>query len=369
MIQRSASPFRNANVPALPAPAARNLLELLEPRGDGAKASRRRVPRRLTVAGAMLAGALSTMVFSRTALADDVTGAANAFSRAQKAELSGDFASAAELFEIADGLAPAPEALRSALRARKSAGQLEAAAVHAEELVSRYPNDARSVELAKATLDEAAKKLMRFEVACRPTVCTLLVDGEAASADAKEAHVLFLAPGKHEVRAAFGRNRTDPQNAEGAAGERGSLAFDAPPEPPEQPLDAEGTAGTMGDTGSGDHGVSPHRGVSPWFVVGGAIATVGLGAATVWSGLDVLSANDTYKTHQTTDGYNDGRSRELRTNVLIGATSVVGAATVVVALFTNWKGKNAETGEHAFVLRPEASVTASSAAFVVSGAY
>src|SRR5215470_8692517 len=100
--------------------------------------------------GSVLRGSLTSaalvlaLAAPRAARADDVSGAANAFSRAQKAELSGDFAAAAELYELADGLAPAPEALRSALRSRKSAGQLEAAALHAEELLSRYPNDAKS---------------------------------------------------------------------------------------------------------------------------------------------------------------------------------------------------------------------------------
>src|SRR5262249_15953576 len=137
--------------------------------------------------GSLAVGAVVVALAApRVARADDVSGAANAFSRAQKAELSGDFAAAAELYEIADGLARAPEALRSGLRARKSAGQLEAAALHAEELLSRYPNDAKSKELASATLDDAAKSLMRFEVVCRPTACTLLVDGAAAGADAKE---------------------------------------------------------------------------------------------------------------------------------------------------------------------------------------
>lgn len=330
--------------------------------------TRSRSPLRFALGAAALAGLLSTLAFTSPALADDVSGAANAFSRAQKAELSGDFSSAAELYEIADGLAPAPEALRSALRARRSAGQLELAAVHAEELQERYPNDARSGELATATLDEAAKKLMRIEVACRPSACTLLVDNEAAGPDAKEKHIVYLAPGKHEVRASFGKSRTEPQSAEGAAGERGSLSFDAPPEAPSDRHTDSGMLPGMG-TAAADQGVEPHRGLSPWFFVGGAIATVGLGAATVWSGLDTLSANDAYKKNQTVAGYNDGRDRELRTNVLIGATSIVGAATCVVAIFTNWGGKSQETAERPGTIHATASVTHDSAALLVGGVY
>ena len=321
------------------------------------------------IRSAMIGLALSTLVLSRPALADDVTGAANAFSRAQKAELGGDYASAAELYELADSLAPAPEALRSALRARKAAGQLEVAAVHAEELLDRYPNDAKSTELANSTIDEAGKKLMRYEVECHPSACTLLLDGAAASPDAKEKHVLYLTPGKHEVIAAFGKNRAEPQSTEGAAGNRGALSFEAPPEPPAR-VDTSAGVDSASALVGGDQGVSRQHGLSPWFFVGGAVATVGLGAATVWSGLDVLSANDTYKKHPTTAAYNDGKDRELRTNVLIAATSVVGAATGVIALFTNWSGsKGGESAERPGTVHATAAVSGSSAALVVSGVY
>jgi hypothetical protein len=316
----------------------------------------------------VLGALLATTLFAGTALADDVTGAANAFSRAQKAELSSDFAAAAEFYELADGLAPAPEALRSALRSRKAAGQLEIAAVHAEELLERYPSDAKSTDLANATLDEASKKLMRFEAACRPTACNLVVDGAAAGAEAKEHQVLFLSPGKHEVLAAFGPARTEAQFAEGAAGDRGSLTFDAPPEAPQSHVDgASGSAdmsGTGADTGTGRRG-----GLSPWYFISGAIVTAGLGGATIWSGLDVLSAHDTYKKAPTQAGYNDGRSRELRTNVFIAATSVVGVATGVIALFTDWGGKHGGKAERPGTVHATASVTGNSAGIVVGGVY
>ena len=74
------------------------------------------------------------------------------------------------------------DALDRFLASIASVAKAAIAAVHAEELQTRYPNDSRSGELASATLDEAAKKLMRFEIACRPSACTLLVDGEAAGA-------------------------------------------------------------------------------------------------------------------------------------------------------------------------------------------
>jgi hypothetical protein len=314
-----------------------------------------------------LAGLLAASSVSRTARADDVSGAANAFSRAQKAELSGDYADAAELYELADSLAPAPEALRSALRARVSAGQLELAAVHAEELQQRYASDPKSMDLAKSTLDEAAKKLMRFEIDCKPTACTILVDGAAADPDAKQTHIVYLAPGKHDVAAGFGKARTESQPAEGAAGYRGTLSFDAPPEPPPS-VDLAATGSALGSV-EGDQGVGRKQGLSPWIFAGGAVATVGLGAVTLWSGLDVLSAHNAYQKNETTQGYNDGKSKETRTNVLIGATAVVSVATGVIALFTDWSGKHDATAAESPGIHATASVTRNSAGFIVGGVY
>ena len=42
--------------------------------------------------------------------------------------------------------------------------------------------------------------------------------------------------------------------------------------------------------------------------------------------------------------YNQGLDAQTRTNILIGATSVVGAATAVVGIFfTDWSGKKSES--------------------------
>ena len=74
----------------------------------------------------------------------------------------------------------------------------------------------------------------------------------------------------------------------------------------------------------------------------GAGLTVGVAGALLWSGLDTLSARDAYAAAPTQAGYNDGTSRELRTNALIGVTAVLGVATAVgAAFFTEWGGGRA----------------------------
>jgi hypothetical protein len=292
-------------------------------------------------AGCMLA----TLGVTTVAGAQDVSGAANAFQRAQKADLSGDHDTAAELFELADSLAPAPEALRSALRARKAAGQLGAAARHAEHLLQRYADDKKSKDLANATLDDAKKKLARIEVHCKPKACGIVVDGAAATPEVTAAHVLYLEPGKHEVSASFGADRTAPKVVQTKAGDQTSFTFDAPP-PTATPRPSESAAKsnfTVGaDSSTADRGASS-PGLSPWFFVTGAVVTAGFGAAAVWSGLDVLSAHDDYEGRESQTAYEDGLDKERRTNIFIGATALAGASTLVLAYFTRWSGSGETT--------------------------
>lgn len=273
---------------------------------------------------------------------DNVAGAANAFSRAQKAALAGDYAQAAELFELADSLAPTPEALRSALSARKAQGQLATAASHAEELLRRYPDDAESRTLASETLDEVKQSHSRQEVSCSPDPCLLLIDGAAAGADPKPRHVVYLKPGTHELVAVFGERRTEPQSVESVAGKRENMRFTAPP----ASASSESAAGpsASSDDPAVDRGTEG-GGLSPWFFGVSAGVTVALAGVAVWSGLDTLSAHDDYEQNQTQEGYEEGQDLELRTNVLIGATAVAAAATVTFAIFTDWSGgKRAEVG-------------------------
>jgi hypothetical protein len=75
----------------------------------------------------------------------------------------------------------------------------------------------------------------------------------------------------------------------------------------------------------------------------GGIVTLGLGAVTVWSGLDTLDAADEYEQQPTAERYDEGIDLELRTNLLIVGTSVVGVASILVAAFgTDWGGDDDE---------------------------
>lgn len=318
-----------------------------------------RKPRGRTLAGLACAAAL--FLASPGALAEEnVAAAANAFSRAQKAQLAGDHATAAEMFELADSLAPTPEALRSALNARRAQGQLATAAAHAESLLRRYPDDAESTKLAEETLTEAKQRYGRQQVKCAPEPCLLLVDGAAAGSDPKDEHVVYLTPGDHSLVAVFGQRRTPPKQVQAAVGGSESVSFERP---------AASASTIAGDGGSGGDDVTQDRtsddgGLSPWFFGIGAGVTVALGAVTIWSGLDTLSAHDDYEKDQTQAGYEDGQDRELRTNVLLGATAVAAAATITFAIFTDWDGSEKKPSA-----RVGAGVIAGGPALVVHGAF
>ena len=308
--------------------------------------------------------ALAAYSFAPAARAqDDVAAAANAFSRAQRAELAGDHERAAQLYELADSIAPTPEAMRSALRARMSAGQHALAATRAEALLARYPDDEESKTLAEKTLAEVSKELGRYEVSCRPKPCVVLVDGEVAGTKALETHVVYLEPGAHELAAAFGERHTPPRKLDVQADERQSVSFDEPPPPPKPKVDV---VQDVPDPSAAPQG----SGISPVFFVAGATLTAGLGIFTVWSGIDTLDKREAYDKNRTQSGFEEGQDLERRTNILIAATSVAAAATITLAIFTDWSGSD-DGAEQLPARAPRLGVgaTASGPALSLSGRF
>jgi Flp pilus assembly protein TadG len=283
-------------------------------------------------------GTLVAFLPINLAFAQDLVGAANAFSRAQKAELSGDHAAAAELFELADSLVPSPEALRSALRSRQAAGQLSTAALHAETLLARYPDDERSKDLVDATLEKASEKLMRYQIDCQDSACAVLVDGAAATVDARTHHVLYLEPGTHLVIAAFGDTRSEPQVATGNPGTRASLSFSDSPAAAATTAEVDSSRSVqVGENGADANPMAADQtGLPRWVFMAGVAVTIGVGVAAVWSGMDVLRLHEKYQKNRTAEGYQYGQKIEQRTNILIGATAAAAVGTGVLAIFTQW---------------------------------
>lgn len=258
------------------------------------------------------------------AQSNNIAAAARAFSLGQEAELAGNFRLACEHYELADRTVPSPEALRSAAKTRLKAGDEAMAATHAEALARRY-SDEKSQKVADEILKVLRPKLARVSLSCTPE-CGAVADGGAVGIDQSETHVFYVEPGRHTIGAGFASGDMQQEVVDAVAGKEIELSMSG-----RLDTKAAGDAPTLEATAP-----RPARGISRgWFFVSAGL-TVALGGATVWSGLDVLDRKDAYEANPTRARLDDGRDRELRTNILIGATAAAAVATAFVAWRTRW---------------------------------
>jgi hypothetical protein len=278
--------------------------------------------------------------------AEDVASASAAFAEAQKAQLRGDYSRAAEMFELADQSAPSPAALRSAIRNRDVAGQEVRAATLSLRALERYPDDKDTREVAQTVLARLAPKLVKVRASCSEP-CRLTVDGGLVVSEPVSTRDFFVAAGKHTVEAQWRDRPTVSRSVEGAAGSEQTLVIEAPPPKPEaaaappprsdapqaaaQPASPSRSATLDAKSDSG--------GLSPAVFWIGTGLTVVAGGLLTWSSLDTLDAADAYEKNPSQAGYDDGVELEQRTNILAGATAVLGVTTIAIGLFaTDWDG-------------------------------
>ena len=303
---------------------------------------------RLLIVGAVLLG--PTLAFEASAgdapSVEEVKAAESDFNKGREAYKAGNYDEAAEYFESADGHAPNERVIELAINARDKAGHTDRAATLAELALELYPNAARIKKLAAPIVERAKTELFTIVVSC-DEACNLLDGTRLVHGEAATRRVVFLSPGDHEIRASWSDDRVVSQQTTGKGGDTVNLEFKAPPIPKkEEPAAAPAAvAAAPMDRGAEEK----PRGLPPVVFFSGVGATVVLGGVTVWSGIDTVKNPGTDKvramcvngaTPECNDVYNQGKNHELRTNILIAATSVVGAATAIVgAFFTNWSGK------------------------------
>lgn len=263
----------------------------------------------------------------------DVTAAARAFAEGQTAQLEGNYELAAQNFELANSMIPSREALRSAARARMLANQLARAATHAEALLARYGDDPTSSKLASDILKDARPRLARVKVSCS-SACSLAVDGRALAVAAAETHLFYLSPGRQLLEATFDAGQSISRAIAPKAGEELNIQLERPPAPKSDRALAPAAAGGGRPD---DAGAERRRGLPRAVFVVGAGVTVALGGVAIWSGLDTVSAHDAYVKNPTQQGWDDGRTKQLRTNLLIGGTAAAGLGTALIGIFwTDW---------------------------------
>ncbi|HHH27124.1 MAG TPA: hypothetical protein ENK57_02075 [Polyangiaceae bacterium] len=287
----------------------------------------------LLCGGAVAFAAASVPAEAQEVSARDRESAGEAYDRGTAAYLSGDYSTAARWFETAHRLAPAAAALVQATRSHTRAGNPLRAATLALRLQALYPDDPAATAAAQQALSTAGD-FLRVDVTCDDE-CTIEVDGAIMS------HTSFFldADGAHDVTAEFATGRQT-LSAEGAAGETIALAFEAPEgEPVPAPVNLR-TDPTPEADGGGD-------GIPLGVTITALVVTAGLGGVLIWSGVDTLDGVPAYEDNPTAEALADGRSREERTNWLIGSTAVAGAATLIMFIFTDFGGDDGEAATDA----------------------
>ena len=269
--------------------------------------------------------------------------AAEEFDEGTKAFKRKEYEEAAAHFEAADRYAPSPAAIGNAIRARKSAKQLARAATLSQLALTRHPDDKALVDVARAIVAANEKSLQRVDVSCTPA-CALVLDGKVASGEVTT-FVLFLDPGSHNLVAGWSADRSRTVRLEASKGGADSVKLEVPPEPPKPVERREEPRPEPKPEAVAPPPPPPPKPFDPWVTYAGAGATAVLLGVSIWSGLDTKSSPGTEKVRDACGNrrpdcdslYDQGKSKELRTNVLFGATALVGVATGVVAAgFTNW---------------------------------
>ncbi len=240
-----------------------------------------------------------------------------------------DYPRAAALFEEAYGIAPHPDALLNAVDARERAGDLLLAARLCERLRKDYPNDKNANEEVAARIARLTPKLGRLELVMHPGVSAVKVDGEGvavgapAVAGALPTAIWWVDPGDHAVSATTSKGQLQ-RSVNVVAGAKQNVVLEEPPTAPVEPVKPPPPAD--------DKPLHP----AVFFV--GLGLTAAAGGVLAWSGIDTLGAYDDYEAAPTQTALDDGRDRQLRTNVLIGVTAGLGVATAAIGIFaTEWK--------------------------------
>ena len=280
--------------------------------------------------------------------------AAEEFDAGRRAFKVKDFENAAVHFENADRDAPSPQALESAMRARKEAGQLARAATLGAWGMARHPNDKTFNDYAKQLLADADKTLHRVSIGCQPD-CTVVVDNKVMPFPESASATVYLEPGAHAVVATWSNNRHRNSDVNAVPGGNSKLVFNAAS--PDKGAGTDTPSGSH-DPGTGnaepqaDRGADDDKkgGLPPLVFYIGLATTAVLGGVTTWSGIHTLNNPGKDRIDQCvapqcdkTPLVEEGLANQTRTNVLLGVTGVVAVTTGVVALFfTNWGGDTAQ---------------------------
>lgn len=293
--------------------------------------------------------------------------AAEAFDRGREAYKAEEYVEAAEQFEKADSNAPSSAALELAIRARDKAGELDRAATLMALALRRHPDDGNFLKIAPDLSRRAGEALFELNVTCDQP-CDLTVGGKLIHGAPDIERRLYLTPGALTVRAGWSDNRSDSRQVQADKGGKGEIAFAAPVTAAAQAMGKEpdepaAQAPRAGDA-TRDQGPAKSSGWSPAVFFVGAGLTAVAGGVTIWSGIDTVNNPGTEAVERECAGegescqlYQEGLSKQRRTNVLIGVTAGLGVATALVGLLaTDWSGGKSAAAPSAKLERPRLDI-------------
>jgi hypothetical protein len=282
--------------------------------------------------------------------AERIRSAADEFDMGRRAFLANDFEQAAIHFENAYRDAPRAEALRNAIRARRSAKQYARAATLASLAGIRYGNDATTMAMVNETLASLSPQLQGVNLGCEPE-CSVTADGRVVSIDDAKQISIYLLPGKHDLVVSWSGDRSRRMKIEGAAGTVKDLDLVAPPLPTPKVATTITQPPAPARTSTADARPDSRKPFGPVVFIAGAVVTAGGLAATIASGLAAQSDPGTDAVKRDCVGlgescptYQRGKDAEVRTNILLGATAGAFAATAVIGIFfTQWSRPSPST--------------------------
>lgn len=288
---------------------------------------------------ALLAACAIALVPARALAADasptpeQIEFAAHEHDLGYRAYTAKQYDEAATHFENAYFAAPNPAELRSAIRARRDAGELARAASLSAIAQRKYPDDAALAKTVDETLTAAKPKVYEVRISS-PEVCNVAVDQKVVAAEKVRDFRFFVDPGKHDLLVGWSDDRTKHVPIDATAGGSQALNLVPPPIPPKP----------VATPGGVEAPIPSHRPFGPVvFIVGAGLTAIGTGL-TIWSGIDTENHPGTAAVKADCVGqgtscpeYQQGLSSQLRTNILIAATGGLAAVTAVVGIFfTQW---------------------------------
>ena len=268
--------------------------------------------------------------------------AAEAFDLGRQSSKDGRYTEAAEQFERADSNAPSSTALELAIRARDKAGDLDRAGTLAALALLLYPDDENIAKIAPDVVSRAGATTFELTVTCAEP-CEIADGQQIVHGNAARQRTLFLAPGTHQLRAGFGAGKTESKSIDAVAGGSGTLDFSGPKAEPETPEVAPPPEPKEDQPPPAEE--EPKRsGLPPTVVWIGVGATAVSGGVAIWSGIDTVNnpgadkvKAECAKGDTNCELYKQGRSKQTRTNVLIGVTGGLAVATgLIAALAVDW---------------------------------